>query len=123
MRCFLYYIPQTKWKIIEGVLRENGFEEFKLSTPTKGEEEELEHQLSSIRSLLEKSNCKVSLMSARDLLSLFPFFKTKEGYWVFPLAINDPQGRTVFILHNFDDKVKAKYKRVAELLYAIFHIE
>jgi len=123
MRCYLHYIPQTKWKIIEGVLRENGFEEFKLSTPTKGEEEELEHQLSSIRSLLEKSNCKVSLMSAKDLLSLFPFFKTKEGYWVFPLAINDPQGRTVFILHNFDDKVKAKYKRVAELLYAIFHIE
>lgn len=123
MRCYLHYIPQMKWKIIEGVLRENGFEEFKLSTPTKGEEEEMEHRLSSIRSLLEKSNCEVSLMSARDLLSLFPFFKTKEGYWVFPLAIDDPQGRTVFILHNFDDKVKAKYKRVAELLYAIFHVE
>lgn len=104
-------------------MRENGFGEFHLATPNSKEEEEIEKQLSDIRSLAQKSNCKVSILPARDMLKLFPFFKTDKGYWVIPIVIKDEEnGKVVFILHNFDRKVKAKYKRVAELLYAIANV-
>jgi len=123
MECFLIHIPQEKWNLIEGVLKDNGFGEFKLATPSKEELELIEYSLDELRSRLEMGNCKVKLPLASEITKFYPFFKNEEGYWFFPLCIKQSGEQLCIIVSNLNDEnSRKKYKEAVELLYATISV-